>query len=182
MPVADPRYLNEADLLLFGNFNPLPFCVNPSVLNETVIAINYKVHRDFFLQREKFKVLFWEGEKREREEESIDAKSIVKNHLAYKLGKALIECKSLWDYIRILYVISYIYDVHRREDRWKEKRYISKPSLKLLSDDLQAQKIKSSPTYVLGQQCIKAYQNKGFLGLCKFLYFDLKRLKKSDFV
>lgn len=172
MPVADPRYICEADLLNFGNLNPLPFCVNPSVLNETVIAIDYKLHRDFFLQRENFRFRYKD------EKENICAKSIVKNHLAYKLGKALMKCRSLWDYIRILYVISYIYDVHKETG----KKSTKKPLLELCSNYLQAQKIKSSPTYVLGQQCIKAYQNKGFLGLCKFLYFDLKRLKKSDFV
>lgn len=57
MPIADPRYICEGDLLWFGNFNPLPTNACSSMRKEyMVIPINYKLHIDFFLQRVDFKV------------------------------------------------------------------------------------------------------------------------------
>lgn len=57
MPVADPRYICEGDLLWFGNFNPLPLHACSSLCKEyMVIPINYKLHIDFFLQRVDFRV------------------------------------------------------------------------------------------------------------------------------
>ncbi|MGX3043645.1 hypothetical protein [Helicobacter sp. T3_23-1056] len=72
MPVADPRYICEADLLWFGNFNPLPFVALPnegrtpvygagyvgtivSNVDFIVIPINYRFGIDFFIQRISFR-------------------------------------------------------------------------------------------------------------------------------
>lgn len=59
MPVADPRYIAEGDLLWFGNFNPMPFAVRTtSETNNILIPINYRLHIDYFLQRVDFRVGF----------------------------------------------------------------------------------------------------------------------------
>ena len=57
MPVADPRYICEGDLLWFGNFNPLPsgVCATPETDN-ILIPINYRLHIDYFLQRVDFRI------------------------------------------------------------------------------------------------------------------------------
>lgn len=55
MPIADPRYICEGDLLWFGNFNPLPTNACSS-MQYMVIPINYKLYIDFFLQRVDFRV------------------------------------------------------------------------------------------------------------------------------
>lgn len=59
MPVADPRYIAEGDLLWFGNFNPMPFAVCPTPETDNIlIPINYRLHIDYFLQRVDFRVDF----------------------------------------------------------------------------------------------------------------------------
>lgn len=168
MPVADARYFCEGDLLCFGNFNPLNFCSSQNDKEALVIGIDYRLHIDFFLQRVDFKVGF------DEDDEPLTAVSVVQNHLAYKFGICLEKCKSLYDYIRILWVLSYVYELHKKQ---KDKQ--SKLSLTSYKNHLKARKIKASPTYLLGQACIDAFNKKGFLGLCKFVYFDLAKFKKK---
>ena len=52
------------------------------------------------------------------------AKSRIQNHLAYKLGQAMIvNSKSFLGYIRMPFVLSYIYDKHKQEQKiYQEKR------------------------------------------------------------
>lgn len=168
MPIADPRYFCEGDLLFFGNFNPLPFCAAQNDKEALVIGIDYRLHIDFFLQRVDFKVGFDEND------EPLDAINLVKNHLAYKFGVCLEKCESFYDYVRILWVLSYVYELHKKG---KDQR--PKYSLTNCKNHLKARKIKASSAYLLGQACIEAFLNKGILGLCKFVYFDLAKLKKK---
>ncbi|WP_301006673.1 hypothetical protein [Helicobacter sp. UBA3407] len=80
----------------------------------------------------------------------------IHSHLAYKLGSAMIlNSKSLWGYIRMPYVLSFIKETHRKEIADYEARVAKNPSLKLpplesYTDYKQALKEKECFTYKLG--------------------------------
>ncbi|EPV9207507.1 sugar transferase, partial [Campylobacter jejuni] len=60
------------------------------------------------------------------------AKARIQNHLSYKLGQALIEnSKSIFGYIRIPYVLSYIKDKHKFEQKAYEEKIKENPNLAL---------------------------------------------------
>ncbi|HIF9854672.1 TPA: hypothetical protein ACX8B0_001742, partial [Campylobacter jejuni] len=60
------------------------------------------------------------------------AKARIQNHLSYKLGQALItNSKSLWGYIRMPYVLSYIKDKHKFEQESYEEKIKQNPNLAL---------------------------------------------------
>lgn len=90
------------------------------------------------------------------------AKERVKSHLAYKLGSALIlNSKSLWGIIRLPYVLSYIQESHKQEQKQYQKIIEKNPSLKLpplesYADYQEALKIKNYTSYKLGEGLIAA--------------------------
>ncbi|HHY1445624.1 TPA: hypothetical protein ACV1OJ_000926, partial [Campylobacter jejuni] len=90
------------------------------------------------------------------------AKARIQNHLSYKLGQALIEnSKSILGYIRMPYVLSYIRDKHKfeqkaYEEKIKENPNLTLPPLESYPDYNEALKEKECFTYKLGQEFIKA--------------------------
>ncbi len=112
------------------------------------------------------------------------AKARIQNHLAYKLGSALIEnSKSIFGYIRMPYVLSYIRDKHRLEQkRYEEniKRYpeLTLPPLESYPDYKEALKEKECFTYKLGEALIRADKEWYKGGYIK-LWFEIRKLKKE---
>ena len=90
------------------------------------------------------------------------AKARIQSHLSYKLGQALIDnSKSLWGYLRMPFVLSYIKDKHEFEQKAyktkiKEHPHLALPSLESYPDYKAALKEKECFTYKLGQAFIKA--------------------------
>ncbi|EQC2808252.1 hypothetical protein ACY3TM_001792 [Campylobacter jejuni] len=93
------------------------------------------------------------------------AKARIQNHLSYKLGQALIEnSKSILGYIRMPYVLSYIKDKHKfeqkaYEEKIKENPNLALPPLETYPDYNEALKEKECFTYKLGEEFIKASKN-----------------------
>ncbi|NDJ28022.1 hypothetical protein GW575_08730 [Campylobacter sp. MIT 19-121] len=109
------------------------------------------------------------------------AKQRIYNHLSYKMGMVMIEnSKSLLGYIRMPYVLSYIKDKHKEEQRIYQEKIKNNPSLKLppletYADYKEALKLKEHLSYKLGEAFIKAYNNRwkgggglsnSFLSMC----------------
>ncbi|RDU61621.1 hypothetical protein [Helicobacter ganmani] len=117
----------------------------------------------------------------------ITAKHRIHNHLAYKLGSAMIlNSKSLWGYIRMPYVLSYIKETHRKEIADYEARVAKNPSLKLpplesYTDYKQALKEKECFTYKLGKALITANSVRGGGRIFAYLQFfqEVRKLKKE---
>ncbi len=88
------------------------------------------------------------------------AKARIQNHLSYKLGQALIaNSKSILGYIRIPYVLSYIKDKHKFEQKAYEE--------------------KECFTYKLGKALMQANKNWYGGGYIKFIFKDVPRLKRE---
>ncbi|RTJ82235.1 alpha-2,3-sialyltransferase, partial [Campylobacter jejuni] len=93
------------------------------------------------------------------------AKARIQNQLSYKLGQAMIEnSKSILGYIRMPYVLSYIKDKHRFEQKAYQEKIKQNPSLKLpplesYTDYKEALKEKECFTYKLGEALIQANKN-----------------------
>ncbi|HFP7808762.1 TPA: sugar transferase [Campylobacter jejuni] len=93
------------------------------------------------------------------------AKVRIQNHLSYKLGQALIEnSKSILGYIRMPYILSYIKDKHKfeqkaYEEKIKENPNLVLPPLETYPDYNEALKEKECFTYKLGEEFIKASKN-----------------------
>ena len=108
----------------------------------------------------------------------------IHNHLAYKLGNAIIEnSKSLFGYIRMFYVLSYIRDKHLKEQKLYEEKIKANPNLALpplesYKDYKEALKEKECFTYKLGSAFIKASKSWYKGGMIKF-YFEAKRLERE---
>ncbi|EOV9294952.1 hypothetical protein ACN5VD_001872 [Campylobacter coli] len=110
------------------------------------------------------------------------AKSRIQNHLSYKLGQAMIaNSKSILGYIRMPFVLSYIYNKHKQEQKIYQEKIKKDPSLKLpplesYSDYKEALKEKECLTYKLGEALIKANNNWYGGGYVK-IWFEVRRLK-----
>lgn len=113
------------------------------------------------------------------------AKARIQNHLSYKLGQALIEnSKSILGYIRMPYVLSYIKDKHKfeqkaYEEKIKENPNLALPPLETYSDYQEALKEKECFTYKLGEALIQANKNWYGGGYIKFYFKDVPRLKRE---
>nr|MCR6526987.1 hypothetical protein [Campylobacter lari] len=112
------------------------------------------------------------------------AKARIQNQLSYKLGQAMIiNSKSILGYIRMPFVLSYIKDKHKQEQKIYQEKIKKDPSLALptlesYSDYKEALKEKECLTYKLGQALIQAnktWYKGGYIGLL----FKIKRLKKD---
>ena len=112
------------------------------------------------------------------------AKSRIKNQLTYKLGEAMIaNSKSLWGYIRMPYILSYIKDMHKKEQIDYQEKIKTNPSLKLppletYPDYNEAIKIKEHLSYKLGEALIDADKSKLKLGYLT-LWFKCKKITKE---
>ena len=115
---------------------------------------------------------------------NLTAKNRIHNHLSYKLGKAMIEnSKSLWGYIRMPYVLSYIKEQHNKEQKQYQERIKNNPKSKLpqlesYPDYKEALKEKNTFTYKLGEAFIKANKTWYKGGYVK-LWFEVRKLKKE---
>ncbi|WP_104722288.1 hypothetical protein [Helicobacter mesocricetorum] len=109
----------------------------------------------------------------------------VKNHLAYKIGQSLVlNSKSLWGYIRMFYVLSYIKALHSQEQEYYEERVAINPNLKLplledYADYQEGLKVKEHLSYQLGESFLNAYKNLWRGGLLKFWLVDSKKIIKE---
>ncbi|EPP1520760.1 hypothetical protein ACUMOB_001594, partial [Campylobacter coli] len=103
---------------------------------------------------------------------------IVKNHLSYKLGKILLECKTLRDFIELPIIIKYFL-----QEEKKEKIYFKSFSFRLeeLDDYNQSCSIKKYFSYQLGKMVIESFKGwyKGYLLLLPYRIFILyKKMKR----
>ncbi|ENT5891862.1 hypothetical protein ACVF67_001092 [Campylobacter coli] len=93
------------------------------------------------------------------------AKIRIQNQLSYKLGQAMIvNSKSFLGYIRMPFVLSYIKDKHKQEQKNYQEKIKKDPSLKLpplesYPDYQEALKEKECFTYKLGEALIRANNN-----------------------
>ena len=112
------------------------------------------------------------------------AKSRIKNQLTYKLGEAMIaNSKSLWGYIRMPYILSYIKETHQKNQQLYQEKIKANPSLKLpplesYPDYNEAIKIKEHLSYKLGEALINADKSKLKLGYIT-LWFKCKNITKE---
>lgn len=113
------------------------------------------------------------------------AKSRIQNHLSYKLGQALItNSKSILGYIRMPFVLSYIKDKHKFEQKAYEEKIKDNPNLALppletYPDYNEALKEKECFTYKLGEALMQANKNWYGGGYIKFIFKDVPRLKRE---
>ncbi|EPD7101431.1 hypothetical protein ACSDXR_000675 [Campylobacter coli] len=111
------------------------------------------------------------------------AKIRIQNQLSYKLGQAMIvNSKSFLGYIRMPFVLSYIKDKHKQEQKNYQEKIKKDPSLKLpplesYPDYQEALKEKECFTYKLGEALIRA-NNNWYGGYIKLL-LEIRKLKKE---
>ncbi|MGJ0159208.1 hypothetical protein ACP0SI_09165 [Campylobacter coli] len=109
-------------------------------------------------------------------------KQRVQNQLSYKLGQAMIaNSKSMLGYIRMPFVLSYIKDKHKQEQKLYQEKIKKDPSLKLpplesYPDYKEALKFKNHLSYKLGEALIKADQEWYKDGYVKLL-LEIKKLQ-----
>ncbi len=111
------------------------------------------------------------------------AKQRIQNQLSYKLGQAMItNSKSLLGYIRMPFVLSYIKDKHKQEQKIYQEKIKKDPSLKLpplenYPDYKEALKEKECLTYKLGEALIKANKTWYKGGYVK-MWFEIGKFKE----
>ncbi|EPC1857211.1 hypothetical protein ACYQE6_000385 [Campylobacter coli] len=112
------------------------------------------------------------------------AKSRIQNQLSYKLGQAMIvNSKSILGYIRMPFVLSYIKDKHKQEQKIYQEKIKKDPSLKLpllesYPDYQEALKFKNHLSYKLGEALIQANKTWYKGGYVKML-FEIGKLKQK---
>jgi hypothetical protein len=132
--------------------------------------------------KEQIKALQLIGKENIKQQVICTAKSRIHNQLSYKLGKAMIEnSKSLWGYIRMPYVLSYIKEQHQKEQKAYNEKIKANPSLKLpplepYPDYQEALKEKECLTYKLGEAMIEADKSPLKLGYIT-LWFKCKKIQ-----
>lgn len=170
MLVDDRRLLCEGDLLWFGNIKPLPLILdafNPQKI--FLIPINYILHRDFFLQRENFR-LGWVDK-----DSTLTAVSVIKSHLSYQIGEIAMQCESFKERFFLIFTLRII----KKKFNNQEKINSNYLYLSLCKDYPEFIKIKNSLTYKLGAKIIEIHKKSGDLGLIHFILFKLLSYKKS---
>ncbi|AJC90209.1 hypothetical protein [Campylobacter subantarcticus] len=112
------------------------------------------------------------------------AKARIQNQLSYKLGQAMIvNSKSFLGYIRMPFVLSYIKDKHKQEQKIYQEKIKKDPSLALpplesYPDYQEALKLKNHLSYKLGQALMQANKTWYGGGYIKLL-FEIRKLKKK---
>ncbi|MCV3387734.1 hypothetical protein L8U00_04435, partial [Campylobacter sp. IFREMER_LSEM_CL2256] len=112
------------------------------------------------------------------------AKTRIQNQLSYKLGQAMIvNSKSILGYIRMPFVLSYIKDKHKQEQKIYQEKIKKDPSLKLpplesYLDYQEALKLKNHLSYKLGEALIQANKTWYKGGYVK-LWFKIRELKRK---
>ena len=132
--------------------------------------------------KEQIKALQLIGKENIKQQVICTAKSRIHNQLSYKLGKAMIEnSKSLWGYIRMPYVLSYIKEQHKKEQIAYNQKIKTDPNAKLpplesYPDYQEALKEKECLTYKLGEAMIEADKSPLKLGYIT-LWFKCKKIQ-----
>ncbi|MGI7191231.1 hypothetical protein ACNGDX_03215 [Campylobacter coli] len=114
------------------------------------------------------------------------AKARVQNHLAYKLGQAMIMCsKSIFGYLKMPYILNEVYKKHQVEvneynEKIKTMTFLKIPSMECCEDYEEALKEKQCLTYRLGEELIKANKSKYKLGYINFFINTYKSVKKFN--
>ncbi|TKX28201.1 hypothetical protein CQA38_08650 [Campylobacter sp. MIT 12-5580] len=109
----------------------------------------------------------------------------IHNHLAYKLGSALVICsQSFFSYMQIPFVLSYIKAQHIFATQAYQKtieanKKFKLPPLETYPDYKEALKLKEQLPYKLGEAFIKAYNNRWGGGIVKFFFIDMPKIKKE---
>ncbi|EQA3189754.1 alpha-2,3-sialyltransferase, partial [Campylobacter coli] len=112
------------------------------------------------------------------------AKQRIQNQLSYKLGQAMIvNSKSVLGYLIMPFVLSYIKDKHKQEQKIYQEKIKKDPSLKLppledYPDYKEALKLKNHLSYKLGQALIQANKTWYKGGYIKLL-FEIRKLKRE---
>ncbi|MFG5102520.1 hypothetical protein O8I46_04965 [Campylobacter lari] len=112
------------------------------------------------------------------------AKFRIQNQLSYKLGQAMIaNSKSILGYIRMPFVLSYIKDKHKQEQKIYQEKIKKDPSLKLpplesYPDYKEALKLKNHLSYKLGEALIQANKTWYKGGYVK-MWFEIGKLKQK---
>lgn len=102
----------------------------------------------------------------------VGAVNLVKNHLSYKLGLAMIEnSKSLKGYLKMPFVLIKISKIHKNLAK-------NKANLEDFSDYKEALKCKNHLSYKLGNALIDAHKN-WYKGGDLKLYFKIEKIKKE---
>ncbi|EAL2160450.1 hypothetical protein JJ980_001778, partial [Campylobacter coli] len=115
------------------------------------------------------------------------AKIRIQNQLSYKLGQAMIvNSKSILGYIRMPFVLSYIYDKHKQEqkiyqEKIKKDSSLILPQLESYPDYKEALKEKECFTYKLGQALIQANKTWYGGGYIRLL-FEIRKLKREFYI
>ncbi|EOI2220921.1 hypothetical protein [Campylobacter coli] len=114
------------------------------------------------------------------------AKARVQNHLAYKLGQAMIiYSKSIFGYLKMPYILNKVYKKHQIEvkeynEKIKTMTFLKIPSMECCEDYEEALKEKQCLTYRLGEELIKANKSKYKLGYINFFINTYKSVKKFN--
>lgn len=109
----------------------------------------------------------------------------VHNHLAYKLGRAMIDnSDNIWGYIRMPFVLSYISEMHKKDqkDYYEEIRLNPSKALPPLNKCLDysiALQEKESRIYKLGEALIQANRSWYKGGYIKFIFYILNNKTKK---
>ena len=115
---------------------------------------------------------------RKKDAISNSAVLIVKNHLSYKLGRVLLECKSLKDFIELPIIIKYFL-----AEAKSEKAYFRSFSFEIekLEDYVEGCNVKNYFSYQLGKLIIESFKNwhKGYLLLLPYKLLVLYKKKMS---
>ncbi|ENU2814858.1 hypothetical protein ACE4MU_000023 [Campylobacter jejuni] len=166
--VIDFRYINEGTLFFFSNSDIEYNEAYTETDNLLKIILSYNVLSEYDILRES-QVLKVNNKNKPSNQTDKNhyrkAKSRIQNHLSYKLGQALIEnSKSILGYIRMPYVLLYIKDKHKfeqkaYEEKIKENPNLALPPLETYPDYNEALKEKECFTYKLGEALIQASKN-----------------------
>ncbi|ASQ29716.1 glycosyltransferase, family 8 [Campylobacter avium LMG 24591] len=112
------------------------------------------------------------------------AKFRVQNHLAYKLGLAFLQnSKSLKGFIRMPFILSYIKEKHKAEqraydDKISNNAFLKLPPLDSYPDYESALKEKESLAYKLGEALVQNIKRGGALKYIRFMK-DVRRIKRE---
>ncbi|EKJ5659178.1 hypothetical protein ACFD85_001429 [Campylobacter coli] len=111
----------------------------------------------------------------------------MKNHLAYKLGQAMIMCsKSIFGYLKMPYILNEVYKKHQVEvneynEKIKTMTFLKIPSMECCEDYKEALKEKECFTYKLGQALIQANKTWYGGGYIRLL-FEIRKLKREFYI
>lgn len=170
----DYKNLNIEDFLIYKN----------TLSNIFLNILNLDFNRMYLDIRNKLHLRSLQIDSLNSQAQCGTAKSRIHNHLSYKLGQAMIEnSKSLLGYIRMPFVLSYIKDKHKQEQKIYQEKIKKDPSLKLpplesYPDYQESLKEKECLTYKLGEAFIKADKTWYKGGYVK-LWFEIGKLKRK---